>query len=122
MNEAGNPLMSKSIQFSIELIAYVAKLNKGKGWGLSNQLLRSGTSIGAQVCEAQDSQSRKDFIHKIKIAAQEAKESRYWLLLSQVENSNIQCEDLLILNMEIIKLTGKILATAINNQNGKSQF
>lgn len=52
-----------------------------KEYNLSNQLFRSGTSIGANVREAQSPQSRADFIHKMKIAYKEAEETHYWLLL-----------------------------------------
>ncbi|WP_121460163.1 four helix bundle protein [Chryseobacterium defluvii] len=50
---------------------------------IANQLLKSGTSIGANIFEAQSSESRADFIHKMKIADKEAKETEYWLLLCE---------------------------------------
>lgn len=56
---------------------------------IANQLLKSGTSIGANIFEAQSSESRADFIHKMKIADKEAKETEYWLLLCEnSENYN----------------------------------
>lgn len=121
MKNEKNPLLIKSFQFGIEIVEYTSRLNAGKGWSLSNQLLRSGTSIGAQVCEAQEAQSRRDFIHKIKIAAKEARESRYWLILSQAQFPEVCCDQLLELNSELIRLTGKIISTAIRNQNGSSE-
>jgi four helix bundle protein len=54
-----------------------------KKFAIANQLLRSGTSIGANAMEAQNPESRADFIHKIKIAAKEAEETQYWLILCE---------------------------------------
>ena len=59
-----------------------------KKYNLANQLFRSGTSIGANVREAQSAESKADFIHKIKISAKEAEEAEYWLLLGQRSSKN----------------------------------
>ena len=68
-------------QFALWVIGFTRKLRE-QGWvALSEQLFDSGTSIGAQLSEAQQAESRKDFLHKIRIAAKEAKETKYWLSL-----------------------------------------
>jgi four helix bundle protein len=76
-----NPIVLLSFEFAKLIVAYTAELQKLKQFNISNQLFRSGTSIGANVREAQNAESKADFIHKMKIAAKEADESLYWLEL-----------------------------------------
>lgn len=76
-----NIIRSQSFAFSLQIIALYKKLIDEKEYVLSKQLLRSGTSIGANVEEAGAAQSRKDFISKMAIASKEARETRYWLRL-----------------------------------------
>ena len=73
-----NIILEKSIEFSLEIIAYCELLESNKKFVVSRQLLKSGTSIGANVHEAQNAESRNDFIHKLKIAAKEIEETKYW--------------------------------------------
>ena len=77
----GNAILSLSFEFSLLTIEYCERLVDGKKFVLSNQLLKSGTSIGANAMEAQNAESKADFVHKIKIAAKEAGETQYWLML-----------------------------------------
>lgn len=76
-----NIILDKSISFSLEIISFCELLDSSKKFVISKQLLRSGTSIGANIHEAQNAESRKDFIHKLKIAAKEVDETKYWLIL-----------------------------------------
>ena len=76
-----NLIMELTFQFSLKIITYSDLLNENRKLVLANQLLRSGTSIGANVREAQNAESKADFIHKLKIAAKEANETEYWLHL-----------------------------------------
>lgn len=76
-------IQKKSFQFSIEIINLYKQLVREKEFVLSKQLLRSGTSIGANASEANFGQSAKDFIHKLHISRKEASESLYWLNLLQ---------------------------------------
>ena len=72
----------KSFHFAVQIVTLCKNLRNGKKeFVLSNQLLRSGTSTGANVAEAQQAQSRADFISKISIALKEAVETDYWLRL-----------------------------------------
>ena len=72
----------KSFHFALQIVKLCKDLRNGKKeFVLSNQLLRSGTSIGANVAEAQQAQSRADFVNKISIALKEAVETDYWLRL-----------------------------------------
>lgn len=77
-----NELLEKCEKFSLFVIDLYTKLKKHKiGQILGMQLLNSGTSIGANVEEAQGAESKADFIHKISVAYKEARESGYWLRL-----------------------------------------
>lgn len=76
-----NPVLKSSIEFSLVLIDYVTLLEENRKYVIARQLLRAGTAIGANIMEAQNAESKADFIHKMKIAAKEADETQYWLLL-----------------------------------------
>lgn len=78
-----NPILSLSLKFAIQIIAFHEELVTAKKFVVANQLVRSGTSIGANAFEAQQAESRADFIHKMKIAAKEAAETEFWILVCQ---------------------------------------
>ncbi len=79
--------MNLSLEFALEIIYYCEVLEEKRKFVVSNQLLKSGTSIGANVNEAQNAESKADFIHKIKIAAKEADETKYWLQLCRLSKN-----------------------------------
>ena len=76
-----NIIVDKTFEFSLKIILFTEALHKDKKFELASQLFRSGTSVGANVKEAQNAESKADFIHKFKIAAKEADETIYWLEL-----------------------------------------
>ncbi len=76
-----NLVLEKSFSFSLKIISVYKQLAEGKEYVLSKQLLRSGTSIGANCEEASAAQTKKDFITKMSIASKEAREVRYWIRL-----------------------------------------
>lgn len=76
-----HPLREKSYRFALRIIQLCAQLDAKKSFTISKQLLRSGTSIGANTEEAQQAQSRADFISKYSIALKEAVETEFWLRL-----------------------------------------
>ena len=77
-----NAIETKSFQFAVSIVGACRALQSDKKeYALSNQLLRSGTSIGANVAEAQQAQSKADFISKLSTASKEAVETQYWLKL-----------------------------------------
>src|SRR3954469_13512995 len=90
-----NPVLKHSFELSIIAIKYCDLLFQRRKFVLSNQLLKSATSIGANIMEAQNSESKADFIHKMKIAAKEAGETQYWLLLCHYSNDYPDCIALL---------------------------
>ncbi len=77
------PISEQTFQFAVRIVKLCSFLDEKRGVSqtLSRQLLRSGTSIGANTVEAQSGQSRKDFLHKLEIALKEARETKYWLKL-----------------------------------------
>ncbi len=104
----------KSYAFALEIISiYKALNNDKKEFILSKQLLRCGTSIGANVHEALSSESKRDFIHKLSIALKESKETSYWLNLLK-DSNYIASEQFDKLNgdcNEIIKILNSIILT-----------
>ncbi|MDP5231017.1 MAG: four helix bundle protein [Cellulophaga sp.] len=81
-NKGKNIVEEKSFDFALAIIKEVKNIqNEEREYILTKQLIRSGTSIGAMVREAEHSESKKDFIHKMMIGLKEANETRYWLEL-----------------------------------------
>ena len=88
-----NAVELKSFQFAVRIVKLCKHLQgTKKEYTLSKQLLRSGTSIGANIAEAQQAQSRPDFISKLSIALKEAVETSYWLRLLQATDYLTQME------------------------------
>ncbi len=85
--ESKNILKDKSYQFSLDIVKMCKYLQEHKRERiLSNQVLRSGTAIGALLCEAEYAQSLPDFINKLSISLKEANETRYWIRLLRDSN------------------------------------
>ena len=110
--EKTNLILDKTFQFSLMIIELCNILDERKKFAISNQLLRSATSIGANAREAQNAESLQDFIHKLKIAAKEAEETMYWLDLCLYSptypNTEKEKEEL----TNIIKIINKIIKTS----------
>ena len=88
-----NIIREKSFYFALDIIRLYKNLIREKEFIISKQLLRSGTSIGANIEEAIAGQSRKDFLHKMVIASKEARETKYWLRLldkSELTKRNVR--------------------------------
>lgn len=98
--------------FSVEIVRLVNLLPRTPvGYALGNQLIRSGTSIGANIEEAQDALSRKDFTHSMNISLKEAREAHYWLkiLLEAKILAKEHLEGLMKENIELIKILTAIV-------------
>lgn len=108
-----NIIKDKSYQFALKIIHLYQKMQQQNEFVLSNQVLRSGTSIGANVEEATAAQSRKDFISKMSISSKEARETNYWLRLLRDSKlcENIDYTDLINESEEIIKILTSIVKT-----------
>ncbi len=107
-----NIILKKTIEFSLAIIEYAELLESNKKYVIARQLLKSRTSIGANVHEAQNAESKVDFIHKFKIAAKEVEETKYWLVLCQNSKTYPPCEPLAESLGEIDKIITKIIATS----------
>lgn len=108
-------IQQKSFEFALEIIRLYQELKRKGEYVLSKQVLRSGTSIGANVEEASAGQSRKDFLAKMAVASKEARETRYWLRLRQksqlvatdVSFALAQVDELIRILTAVVKTTGK---------------
>ena len=111
-----NIVAIKSDLFAIEVIHLCRQLRKKNEYELASQILRAGTSIGANIAESKEAQSRKDFINKLSIAHKEARETRYWLnLLLKSTVCTIDELSCIKLLEEILALLTKIQKTLKTN-------
>jgi four helix bundle protein len=112
-------IQKKSFEFALSVIELYKQLITKNEYVLSKQLLRSGTSIGANVEEASAGQTKKDFIAKMSIASKEARETLYWLKLLQESNlTNIDCSNQLKQCNDIIN----ILTAIVKNFTAKTKL
>jgi four helix bundle protein len=108
----------RTFDFALQIIELFKYLNSQNEYILSKQLLRSGTSVGANVEEAQAAQSRKDFISKMAIASKEARETKYWIRLldkSGYLNGFAKKEDVINEVVVIVNIITKIVKTTTKN-------
>lgn len=104
-----NIILKLTFEFAKEIILLTEELEVTKKHIFANQILRSGTSIGANVKEAQNAESKQDFIHKLKIALKEADELEYWLFLCNECQGYPNTQLLQDKLHEIIKIITKII-------------
>jgi four helix bundle protein len=113
-----NPLVKHSVEFSLMIIKYVEVLEANRKYIIAKQLLRSATSIGACVMEAQSAESKVDFIHKLKISDKEAHETWYWLYLCEQTDTNYFNKELTNKLDEIMRLLNAIILSAKKSNTG----
>ncbi|XOV68985.1 MAG: four helix bundle protein [Fluviicola sp.] len=114
-----NIILVKSFSFALTVVKTGKMLQEKKEFILSKQLIRSGTSVGANVREAQNAQSRKDFIHKLSISQKECDESIYWLeLLYQADYlANDQYSILSDQAKELLRILKSIIISSKQNNS-----
>lgn len=116
-----NTIKDLSFNFALKVLKLYKELMKENEFIISKQLLRSATSIGANVHEASAASSKKDFANKMAIASKEARESYYWLdLLDKGEVVRISLEEYINDNLEIIRVLTAIVKTSQNNIKSKN--
>ena len=119
MTPYGNVVWNKSFAFSVRIVKFYKILIKRDQSlnALFNQLLRSGTSIGANISEAQSASSKKDFINKLNISLKEAREVEYWLKVFKDSDSIEEKEFTSLIKdcQELIKLLISIIKTSKGN-------
>lgn len=114
-------IAQRTFDFAIRVVKLAHFLDQKPGIGrtLSKQILRSGTSVGANVEESRAAQSKSDFIHKLQISLKESRETVYWLRL--LSGSNVvpaeQINDLLLEAEEITRILGASVVTARKRRN-----
>ena len=113
-NDKDNLIVKLTFEFALEIISFSEEIRKTNRFEMASQIFRSGTSIGANIREAQNAESKADFIHKLSIALKEANETEYWLdllyetkYLSQIEFENIKPNII-----ELLKLLTSIINTS----------
>ncbi|MFM8913709.1 MAG: four helix bundle protein [Flammeovirgaceae bacterium] len=107
-----NLIVNLTFDFAVDIVKFSELLESKRKFAIANQVIRSGTSVGANVREAQNSESRADFIHKLKIAAKEADEAEYWLLICDRSEGYPECSELLEKMLSIKKVLSKIIASS----------
>ena len=110
--QKNNLIVDLTLEFAIEIVKYCEVLESNKKYVIARQLLRSGTSIGASVREAQNAESKSDFIHKFKIAAKEAEETEYWLLICKNSNGYPDTDILMEKTKSIQKVINRIIVSS----------
>ncbi|MHC5083001.1 MAG: four helix bundle protein [Planctomycetota bacterium] len=113
----GTTVKEKSYHFAIRIVKLAVWLKEQHHYELSSQVLRSGTSIGANIEEASAGHSKKDFLHKMSIASKEAREIHYWLRLLRDSEilSDTQVTELIAESEELIKMLTSIVKTSQSN-------
>ena len=116
-----NPIRDKSFDFALVTIDLFKRLQADREFVISKQLLRSGTSIGANVEEATAAESKRDFIHKMALASKEARESMYWLRLLSKSNlvPVLDVSTELALAHELVRLLTSIVKSASKSSDPK---
>jgi four helix bundle protein len=107
-------------KLAVKIVFLAKDLEKRRCYAIANQLIRSGTSVGANLNEAKSPESRKDFIHKMKIAQKEAHETTYWLRLIK-DTENIDTSELISKLWIIMKIISKSIHTAKQNLRGPTE-
>jgi len=111
--EKRNEILELSFEFALEIIAYSEQLEEKRKYVIARQVLKSGTSIGANIREAQSAESKADFIHKLKIAHKEAEETDYWLLLCEkAKTYPSSSKEMKARLLSIQKLLSKIISSS----------
>lgn len=109
MSLNNSPIRVKSFHFACDIVRYTDQLKRNKDFELASQLLRSGTSVGANTREAQRGVSKKDFKNKFGIALKEADETKYWLEILEATVRDVpnemknRCEELIRILVALIK-------------------
>lgn len=114
-----NMILDKSFHFALAIIELYKQMAEQREYVLSKQVLRSATSIGANVEEATAAYSKKDFAAKMSIASKEARETRYWLrLIDRSQIANVNVKEYLNEIEHLINILTAIVKTAQRNVEG----
>lgn len=115
-DDRDNIIVNLTFRFSLDVVRFCEQLEEHKKFVISRQLLKSGTSIGANIREAQNAESKNDFIHKFKIAAKEGDETMYWLEICKEIDSYPFNESLIEDLNSINRIINKIISSSKQNK------
>jgi len=112
MNNYQGPVYDKSFEFALAIVELYKKLIDQKEFVLSKQLLRAGTSVGANVVEASAAYSKGEFAYRMSVASREARETNYWLLLlKKSQLTSVELNEAIEAGDELIRLLTSIVKT-----------
>lgn len=112
-NDKDNLIVNLTFDFALEIISFSEEIRKSNRFEMASQIFRSGTSIGANIREAQNAESKADFIHKFKISAKEADELQFCLELCQNSEFYPNPKEELFKNLHSINLIiSKIISSS----------
>jgi four helix bundle protein len=114
-----NLIAMLTFQIALDIVKFTEQPESKRKFAIANQIIRSGTSIGANVREAQNAESKNDFIHKVKIAAKEAAETAYWLKICNQSEGYPKSGELLQQVLSIKKVLSKIIGTSKASSNNQ---
>jgi four helix bundle protein len=117
-NDKPNLIVDKTFQYALKVLDYSEKLYEMKRFALADQIIRSGTSIGANVWEAQNAESKADFIHKMKIAAKEGDEQKFWMNLMKFSQHYPDPAEMVNDIEEIERILAAIISTTRKGKSG----
>lgn len=119
--KAPNIIADKTLDFGVKIVRFTESLQQARKFVVADQLLRSGTSVGANTWEAQNTSTPKEFVRALKIALKEAGETEYWLHLCRRSDSYIYDEALMNDLQEIKRILSKIVITTKNRMKQNKQ-
>lgn len=112
-NDRDNLIVRLSFELALDVVAFSEMIREQKRFEMASQIFRSGTSIGANIREAQNAESKRDFIHKFKISAKEADELEYWLKLCQASEHYPNPTEKLLKDLKsVILIISKIISSS----------
>ena len=115
-NDKDNLIFRLTFELAVDVIDFSELLREKKKFEMCSQIFRSGTSIGANTREAQNAESKRDFIHKFKIAAKEADELEYWFELCEVSKFYPNPNEQMVKNLKsVILIISKIISSSKNS-------
>jgi four helix bundle protein len=119
-NDRDNIIVNLTFKFALNIVVFCETLEEQKKYTIARQLIKSGTSIGANIREAQNAESKNDFIHKFKIAAKEVDETYYWLEICK-EIKTYPFDQSLIDELDSIsRIINKIISSSKTSQRLQS--
>ncbi len=112
-NDKDNLIIKLTFELALEIISFSEKIRANNRFEMASQIFRSGTSIGANIREAQNAESKRDFIHKFKISAKEADELEYWLRLCEASDFYPNPDEKIFKQLKsVVLIISKIISTS----------